>query len=193
MKLRNSAQGYGLVAVLLHWLVAVATLGLFALGLWMTGLSYYDDWYKRAPDLHRGIGVLLFGVMLVRVAWRALDVTPGDVPGIPPLQRRIAHAAHLLLYLLLFALVASGYLISTADGRAVEVFDLFTVPATLVGLPRQEDVAGAVHWYLALTLIALAGLHALAALKHHFIDRDRSLRRMLGIRPGQHPNQQPTR
>jgi cytochrome b561 len=77
--------------------------------------------------------------------------------------------------------MVSGYLISTADGRGIDVFGLFTVPATLQGIDHQEDVAGASHLVLAVTLIALALLHAGAALKHHFIDRDRTLRRMLGL------------
>jgi cytochrome b561 len=89
--------------------------------------------------------------------------------------------AHGLLYLLLFALMVSGYLISTADGRGLEVFDWFAIPATLSGLKGQEDLAGEVHLYLAWSLILLAALHALAALKHHFIDRDITLKRMLGM------------
>ena len=68
--------GYGLVAISLHWLVAFVVIGLFALGVWMTDLTYYDDWYKRAPDLHKGVGILLFLAMLGRVVWRALNVTP---------------------------------------------------------------------------------------------------------------------
>jgi len=87
---------------------------------------------------------------------------------------------HLALYAGLFALMISGYLISTADGRGIEVFGLFEVPATLTTIPDQEDVAGVVHEYLAWGLVIFAGLHALAALKHHFIDRDATLVRMLG-------------
>ena len=183
MGIRNSAQSYGLVAIVLHWLVVFVVLGLFPLGLWMTGLTYYDDWYKRAPDIHKSIGILLFLVMVVRVVWRSLNVTPNDEPGIGKMQRRIAHAVHLILYLLLFSLMISGYLISTADGRSIDVFGLLSVPAIISDIPNLEDIAGAVHWYLALTLISLVGLHALAALKHHFIDRDRTLIKMLGIPP----------
>ncbi len=94
--------------------------------------------------------------MLGRVLWRALNVMPDDEPGVGLLQRRIAHTVHLLLYLLLFALMASGYLISTADGRPIEVFGLFAVPALVSNIPNLEEVAGKVHWYLALTLIGLA-------------------------------------
>lgn len=180
--LRNTASAYGGVAIALHWLVAFVVIGLFALGIWMTGLTYYDDWYRRAPDIHKSIGILLFFAMLARVVWRAANVVPDDEPGIGQLQRRLAHGVHLLLYVLLFALMISGYLISTADGRPIQVFGLFAVPATVADIPNQEDIAGAVHWYLALTLITLAGLHAAAALKHHFIDRDRTLKKMLGVR-----------
>jgi cytochrome b561 len=83
------------------------------------------------------------------------------------------------MYVLVFAIMLSGYLISTADGRAIEVFGWFAVPATLQGIDGQEDVAGDVHFYLAVTLMVIVGGHALAALKHHFIDRDPTLRRML--------------
>ena len=87
---------------------------------------------------------------------------------------------HLLLYLLLLAIMVSGYLISTADNRSIEVFGWFSVPATITDLPKQEDIAGWVHLILASTLIGLVSLHAAAALKHHFIDRDRTLKRIFG-------------
>jgi len=180
--LRNTAESYGLLAIFLHWLVALAVIGLFVLGVWMTGLTYYDEWYRRAPDIHKSIGILLFFVMLTRVIWRTSNITPRDEPGIGTMQRRLARGVHLLLYLLLFAMMISGYFISTADGKPIEVFGLFAVPATISGIPNQEDIAGKIHWYLALTLISLASLHAAAALKHHFIDHDRTLKKMLGVR-----------
>ena len=174
--LRNTADRYGLIAILLHWLLAVTILALFGFGLWMTGLDYYDPWYRRAPDLHKSVGVLLFILMGLRLAWRVGN----PVPRAPPRQRRLAAASHRLLYLLLFAVMIAGYLISTADGRPITVFGLFKIRATLSGLDNQEDIAGAAHELLAFALIGLAALHALAALKHHFIDHDRTLQRMLG-------------
>jgi cytochrome b561 len=81
---------------------------------------------------------------------------------------------------LMLALMIAGYLISTADGRPIDVFNLFSVPATLHGLADQEDIAGEVHEILAWALVLLAGVHALAALKHHFINRDSTLLKMLG-------------
>lgn len=180
MQWRNTNDGYGSIARLLHWLTALVVIGLFALGLWMVELSYYDPWYRRAPDIHKGVGVLLAITLLLRIAWRLTNPQPEPEPNHSPVERRLARIAHGLLYLLLLATMTAGYLISTADGRAVEVFGLFSIPATLQGLENQEDLAGIVHFYLAVTLITLATLHALAALKHHFLDHDRTLLRMLG-------------
>lgn len=183
MRLKNTTQNYGAIAITMHWLVALAVIGLFALGWWMTGLSYYDDWYKQGPFIHKSLGMLLMFLMVARLVWKWVNVTPADEPNVPKWQNRIAHSVHHLLYVLLFALFASGYLISTADGRAIEVFGWFSIPATISDIPQQEDIAGVVHWYVALTLMTLVAIHALAALKHHLIDRDRTLKKMLGIDP----------
>ena len=177
---RNTQSSYGLIAVLLHWLVALAVFGLFGLGLWMVELSYYDPWYRRAPEIHKGIGILLFLTLVLRLVWRLGNPRPRPLPGHTRIEVRAAAVIHPLLYLLLFAVMVSGYLISTADGRSIDVFGLFQVPATLNGLPNQADLAGDIHLALALTTMTLAGIHALAALKHHFLDRDRTLLRMLG-------------
>ena len=74
----------------------------------------------------------------------------------------------------------TGYLISTADGRDVEVFNLFSIPATIYGIEKQEDIAGEIHLVLAVILVSISFVHALAAIKHHFFDKDRTLKRMIG-------------
>ena len=183
MQWRNSADGYGAVAIILHWLVALAVVGLFALGLWMVELTYYDPWYRTAPNIHKSIGILLFLVVALRLLWRMINPAPAPIGR--PWERRVAHLVHGVLYVLMFAAMVAGYLISTADGRAIEVFGLFPVPAVVSDLPNQEDIAGVVHLWLAWSLILLASFHALAALKHHFFNRDATLVRMLWPRPQQ--------
>ena len=180
MQWRNSNSTYGLVSIALHWLVALAVFGLFGVGLWMVGLDYYSGWYRTAPDLHKSVGILLFVVMLGRVVWRFLSPPPPAPANHGAATRLASKAGHAFLYLALFVLMLSGYLISTADGRGIPVFGLFEVPATLTSIPDQADIAGVVHEYLAWALVIFAGLHALAALKHHFIDRDATLVRMFG-------------
>lgn len=180
MSLRNTTSVYGLVAIALHWSVAVAVIGLFALGLWMTDLTYYDDWYKQGPFIHKSIGILLFLAMAFRLIWRWSNIDPKPEPNLSTLERWGSTLVHWILYALLFAIMISGYLISTADGSSISVFGWFEVPATLTR-EHQEDIAGDIHYWLAWSVIVLASLHALAALKHHFWDGDATLKKMLGI------------
>ncbi|MFA9460080.1 cytochrome b [Thiohalorhabdus methylotrophus] len=180
MQLGNTRDSYGWVAIGLHWISALAIFGLFGLGLWMVELTYYDPWYNRGPALHKSVGILLFGLLLGRILWRRLN--PAPTPEGSPLERRTAVLAHRAMLGLLLVLMAAGYLISTAEGRGIEVFGWFEVPAVAAGFERQEDLAGWLHRWLSYGLIALVALHAAASLKHHFFDRDRTLRRML--RPG---------
>lgn len=183
MQLRNSSKRYGLVSVVIHWLVAVAVFALFAVGLWMTGLSYYSPWYQTAPALHKSVGVLLFAVMLFRLVWRFLTPQPAALSSHTTAVQLLSRLGHGVLYLGIFVVMFSGYLISTAEGRGIKVFDLFEFPALITGLPNQADLAGEVHFYVAWGLVIFAVLHGLAALKHHFIDRDATLMRMLGRGP----------
>jgi cytochrome b561 len=180
MQIRNSTSRYGWVSIFMHWGVALAVFGLFALGLWMVGLDYYSTWRKDAPDLHKSIGLVLLGVMLLRVLWRFISPPPPTLASYSRMTRLGAKFGHGFLYLSLFAVIVAGYLISTADGVGIPVFGLFEVPALVSGLPDQADTAGVIHFYLAWVLVIFSGLHALAALKHHFIDRDVTLKRMLG-------------
>lgn len=180
MRRRNDLAHWGAIAISLHWLSALAVFGLFGLGLWMTGLTYYDSWYHKAPSMHKGIGVLLFITTVARLTWLLAMGRPGELSSHAPWQRLAARFAHIGLYLLLFGVMVSGYFISTADGRPLEVFGWFAVPPAFRGIDGQEEIAGTMHLILAIMLIALAVTHAAAALKHHYIDRDRALLRMLG-------------
>lgn len=182
MRWRNDHEDYGWVSITLHWIAAVAIVGLFALGLWMTGLGYAHPWYNRAPAIHESVGVLLIALILVRIAWRLANPVPALEPAMPAWERFSARAAHLAMYLLMVVVLASGYLIPTADGSWISVFGWFSVPPVVLGIDRQADWAGWVHYWGAWALIGVAAVHTLAALKHHFIERDRTLRKMLGPR-----------
>lgn len=180
MQVRNTDNRFGVVTISLHWLVAVAVFGLFGLGYWMVGLSYYDDWYRTGPDIHRSVGILLFAAMVLRLCWRFVNPVPGPLPNHSRFEVLAAHGAHLMLYVLTFVAMISGYLISTADGSSVSVFDWFQVPSVTGQVKGLEDTAGVVHYWSTWALVVLAGLHGMAAVKHHLIDRDDTLRRMLG-------------
>ncbi len=182
MQWRNTNDRFGLVTGSLHWLMALAVIGLTALGLWMTSLTYYSPYYTSAPFWHKSIGLVFAALLVLRLIWRAATPSPARVASHQRWERRLAAGAQWLMYAAMLLIVISGYLISTAKGRGVSLFGWVEVPALISNLPDQAQRAGAVHYWLALGLLGVAGVHALGALKHHFIDKDNTLRRMLGMR-----------
>lgn len=180
--LKNSSTAYGWFAIGLHWFMAVAIFSLFGLGLYMVELTYYDAWYKGSLDLHKSAGTFLAVLLIVRIFWRMVNITPTNADSAASnVEVKAAHYAHLLLYVLMAALMLTGYLISTADGRAIDMFGLVSIPALPFSIENQEDIAGSIHEFLAWTLILLAVGHALAALKHHFINKNSTLIRMIKV------------
>ncbi len=177
---RNTTKGYGVAAISAHWLTAIAVLILYPLGLYIVSLTYYDPAYRIVPHWHKSLGILLLMGVTVRFAWRLANPRPTPLENHKPWERRLAHAVHALLYGFLFTVPLTGYLISTADGRPIDVFGWFSVPALApVVVTNQEDVAGWWHFWLATALVVLVGLHAVGALKHHLIDRDLTLKRII--------------
>ncbi|WP_110456533.1 cytochrome b [Shewanella algidipiscicola] len=176
--IRNTQSRYGVVSMVLHWLSAVAVIGLFGLGYWMVGLTYYSSWYQTAPALHKSIGILLLLATIVRLLWRWGNPKPQPLAQHQRWEKRLGAWVHGLLYLLLMGIFVSGYLISTADGRGIWVFELWQLPSMGELFADQADIAGVVHQYLAYSLIGLVIVHALGAIKHHLIDKDSTLIRM---------------
>ena len=175
----NSRHAYGWVSIVLHWLMAAQIAALFALGAWMVDLTYYDAWYHRAPALHQAIGMLFLALLALRMLWRGANRQP-QIEGANR-ERLAAVIVHRLHYVLMLAVGISGYLIPTAEGRGFDMPPGLHVPALFSLTSAQADINGAVHRYAAWALMLLAGVHTLAALKHHFINRDATLMRMLGI------------
>ncbi len=177
--LRNTSISYGLIAIALHWLMALILFAMFGLGLWMVELNYYDSWYHDAPYLHKGIGMLLLMTLVFRLIWRMINVRPALMGA--AWERLVALGVHRLHYVLLFALTITGYLIPTAEGVGIDVLGWFTVPALFSFDKAAADLVGLLHLYLAWAVMGLAAMHAAAALKHHYIDKDSTLLRMFGL------------
>jgi cytochrome b561 len=183
--MNNTPLTYGAVAIFLHWIMALGIFFLFGLGLYMVELSYYDAWYKGSLELHKSIGVSLFILWCVRMVWRLINVSPAMQKAntnFEKFEQHAAHWMHLLLYLLMVLLMSSGYLISTADGRGISVFEFFEVPAITALIENQEDIAGEIHLILAWSLIGCVTIHSLAAIKHHFINKDDTFKKMIACK-----------
>ena len=177
MAFKNTKTTYGSVIKWLHWVMALAIFGLFGLGVWMRTLTYYSPWYTPAPHWHQSIGIVLLALLIFRFIWRLINIRP-DEDYLKPFDRLAAHAVHIAFYVLLFIIMVSGYFITSVDGTSVAVFNWFSIPS-IYQKQGAEDIAGFIHWTLAYGIMALAVLHTIAALKHHYIDRDITLKRML--------------
>ncbi len=176
----TQTKSYAKSQILLHWLMAVVVFGLFGVGFWMVDLTYYSEWYRIAPHWHQSVGFLLALAWVSRIVLLRIHGKPAPLESHKPAEIRAAHFTHALLYLLMLCLFISGYLISTADGRAIAIFNWFELPGLGELFAEQADISGTVHQYAAYGLIALVVIHAAGALKHHLIDKDDTLNRILG-------------
>lgn len=177
--LRNSPAGYGLVSKLMHWLLAALMLGLAALGWYMVDLSYFDPWYHDALEWHKALGMTVLVLAIGKAAWLVASPPPALTGALPRWQRVAARSVHVALFAAMLLLPVTGYVISTSDGKPVSMFGLFDVPAVLPRATGVRDAAIDLHFYAAYGMVALAAAHALAALKHQFVNRDGTLARML--------------
>ena len=178
MSLHNTPTAYGSLARTLHWSMAVLMIGLIALGLYMTEQPDGDPKWALY-DLHKSFGVIAFALLLMRIVWRHVSPPPPLPAHMPPLERAAAHIGHGLLYLTMIALPVSGYLDSAWGGYHISVFGTFDIPMLLEKNKALFEIAEEVHEFFGNLLILLVLGHAAAALKHHFVQKDDVLTRML--------------
>lgn len=176
--IRDSKHSYGILSIFFHWVSAGLTLFLFGIGAYLTSYGYYSPDYLSIAHLHYALGIILAGVIIVRLLWRLTSRTPTPLVNSLPVKIGIP-LSKLLLYVFLFVILISGYLICTAEGQSINVFGLFQVPSVVLLEVEQLNIAGLAHKYVAWILIGLVLIHAGAAFIHHFFLRDRTLVRML--------------
>ncbi len=145
----------------------------------MCSLDYYHPWYQDGPHLHKSLGLLLLFIIVLRMINRFLLPITKPLANHQPWEKKLAHVVHWVLYAGLFIIMISGYFIATSDNRGIDVFSLFTFPVFFEAFDQQEDIAGFIHEWAAYILMGLVSLHVAGALKHHFIDKDLTLKRML--------------
>ena len=170
-------MNYTRTAVALHWLIALLILVTFPLGVVMADLPLSPD-KLRLYSYHKWIGVTVFVLMLLRAAWRLTHQPPALPASTPRWQQQASHAVHAALYLLLFVVPLSGWLMSSAKGVPTVWFGVVPLPDLLDKNKALGELLSEVHEGLNVALLALVLLHVAAALKHQFIDRDGLLTRM---------------
>lgn len=171
-------QRYPRLSIFFHWLIALLIVAAFALGSVMadmkispTKLQYYA-W-------HKWLGVTILGLVALRLLTRLYSGAPAHLDSMKKWEIQLASATHVLLYLLMFAVPLSGYFYTSAAGYPVVYLGLFELPTIIGPNPELKPLLKELHEMLTTVILVVAGLHVAAALKHHFIDKDGTMQRML--------------
>ncbi|CAJ0713580.1 MULTISPECIES: cytochrome b [Ralstonia] len=166
-------------AIAMHWIVALLIFAAFGLGLYMTDIPGFTPTKLKLFSYHKWIGITVLIFAVLRVLWRLTHPAPGPVPGMPKWQHAAAEAAHVGLYLLILAVPLTGYLLSVAAGVKVVYLGLWELPMPFDKSDALKDIFSMAHEWLNWTMAAIVVVHILAALKHHVVERDGTLRRMV--------------
>lgn len=194
----NASNRYTKTAVVLHWLIAIAIFGMFALGWYMSELPKeapkqmaYDlfdlgiyTWQlteEASPrtfyfNLHKSIGITLLALIAFRIFWRITHKPPALLTSYKTFERKLATGAHHLLYLLMVALPVSGIVMAMASKYGVKWFGLEFLPG--LDNPGLRDVFKETHEVVGVIILLVVIVHIAGALKHKFIDKDTTMQRM---------------
>lgn len=176
---------YSGTAMLLHWVLAIALIAIFGLGLYMTGLPFSPQRLKLY-NWHKWAGITILTLSVLRLLWRATHKPPALPSAVeramPSWQLRAYHATHTVMYALFFAVPLMGWAYSSAAGFPIVVFGVLPLPDFVPASKELAEALKPLHGLLAWALAGLVGLHVAAAIKHHFIDKDGLLARMLPTR-----------
>jgi cytochrome b561 len=177
ISIKNTTERYGIGSISLHWLMAVLILGQIALGWYMSDLVRSPTKIKLI-GLHKEIGILILIMVIIRISWRAINIAPSMIK-LSYLDRMATQFVHNILYFFMFAVPISGWIMTATRGLAISFFGLFTLPGLAIPNNEISYLFNEIHVWLAYTLLFTIGLHVAGALKHHFIDKDTTLQRML--------------
>jgi cytochrome b561 len=175
------SERYTAPAIALHWLVAALIVANLALGLYTVDLPLSPQ-KLRFFSFHKWIGVTIFMLAAARLLWRLFHAAPALPESMPAWERRASKVSHALLYFLFFAAPLTGWLFSSASGFQTVYLWLVPIPDLLSKDKALADALRLAHKSINYTMAAVIVVHAAAALKHHFIDKDDVLRRMLPSR-----------
>lgn len=189
MSILDSRVRFGVVSILNHWLTAVVVISALVLGLLLENFPKGDEeaavttallTRRDAIGIHEALGIAVLALVAFRILWRLINSMPQPANDARPWEILFARSIHVLLIAAMVIMPMSGWIMANSGGHPVQFLGLFTLPE-LVGKNHElHEVAEGIHGLTGNLMIALISIHALAALKHHFIDKDSTLQRMLG-------------
>jgi len=175
--LKNTQNRFGLIAILIHWLMAFMLIFMVTLGLYMVRLPVSVQKLKFF-GWHKEWGIVVFMLVIVRLMWRWFNSLP-SLHQLPRWERVSARGVHIAFYIFMVLIPVSGWLITSFAGLPVSFFGWFLLPNLGAPNPALQLFFEQVHQWLAYALIFAFCLHVGAALKHYFINKDDIMQRML--------------
>lgn len=175
----DGSSGYNSVERANHWIVAIAIVSLLTVGWALYLEALPQDAEKGMRDLHKAFGTIILGFGLWRVGYRVVRGFPAPVADMGRAQLLLSRVVHYLLLAFIIIMPASGFLKSYYAGRPIDMFGLFTIGSPDIKNEVIAGIASSVHFVAGLAITVILVLHIAGALKHHFIDHDATLRRML--------------
>lgn len=177
IQLKNTENRFGLISIIMHWVMAVMIITLLAVGLTLDQLASGPQ-KTLIIGIHKEVGLLVLMLVIVRLSWRIINSSP-TLADLPRWEKLTARAVHAAFYLLMFTQPLSGWAMSSAGGHPISFFGLFIVPPLVEPDSQLKTFFASAHEYQGYALIVLCLLHVAAALKHHYLDKDNILKRML--------------
>ncbi len=175
--LKNTTNKYGVVAKGFHWLLFLMLAFSVVVGNFLAAMPKGTE-KLEAAGMHKSFGAILLMLIMARLIWRLINVTPKDPEDTPAIQNFLAHAMHWVLYGFMFAQPLSGILMSQSAGVPVSFFGLFEFPIFLSKDPSLAEFFRAAHGVIWILLVLAVIGHIGAALYHHFIQKDDVLKKM---------------
>jgi cytochrome b561 len=175
--LKNTTDSYGLIARLFHWIVFLMVIGMIIGGNIAADMPPGPD-KTVMIGMHKSFGFMILLLVVLRLLWRLANPRPRDL-GTSGIENKLGHAMHIFLYILLLTQPAVGILMSQSFGHPVSPFGWFNMPTFVSENIRLGKMLLEVHETLWVVLAISVGIHAAAALKHHFIEKNRTLMRMI--------------
>lgn len=181
MRLTNTKDTYGSIAKFFHWLMALLLIAQYCTIYVREYLSPANTLlrFNLLVDWHKPLGILLLLLLFFRLTWRLTNTIPTYETSMPLWEKMVAKSTHFSLYICMLVMPASGIIMSQAAGYTANFFFAYQLPALCEKNAAISHIAHETHTYASWVLMALVVLHVLASLKHHFILKDRILRRMM--------------
>lgn len=177
MPFRNTTRAWGSFSKALHWIIVLLIINQWVIAQRADALTGFAKFTALA--WHKSFGMTILMLAVIRLVWRLANPVPDLSGETKPWERNLARLSHFLLYLLIFAMPVSGWLMSSAKAYGVSWFNLFAFPDLISKNDRTYEILHGLHEWLFGALVTVALLHIAGALKHHFIDHNDVLRRML--------------